>query len=348
MAGPLSSQEIEDVVSSVRRLVSNEQSPRPVTRDLNADRLLLTPALRVVSQIDPLAPLILDARLSDAVTDAPLPDATLPNAEPADTDVLDAVGDAPAQMAAPEALDDFPAGPAEPEGLVPYPVDDPEIQLIEVDWEDDLWLPPEPGSLVEAALGADEAEILISAADDTAAELASGPKDGTDPWAQGGSDWIDEDAVPFIPLRRRAESLAARVASGEVLAGSSADLADAGPEADIAEDDDLVHGLELSALEMTAAELAAFTLDPEIGGPHPVENDARNDARAARTQRMPTEILDADGTPLAVLDEAALQDIVRLMIREELQGSLGERITRNVRKLVRAEINRALVARDLD
>jgi hypothetical protein len=36
------------------------------------------------------------------------------------------------------------------------------------------------------------------------------------------------------------------------------------------------------------------------------------------------------------------------MIREELQGALGERITRNVRKLVRAEINRALIARDLD
>ncbi|MBA4325739.1 MAG: hypothetical protein C0426_12070, partial [Rhodobacter sp.] len=65
-------------------------------------------------------------------------------------------------------------------------------------------------------------------------------------------------------------------------------------------------------------------------------------------QRMPTEIIDADGTPLAVLDEAALQDIVRQMIREELQGDLGERITRNVRKLVRAEINRALMARDLD
>ena len=70
--------------------------------------------------------------------------------------------------------------------------------------------------------------------------------------------------------------------------------------------------------------------------------------KADTAQRMPTEILDADGTPLAVLDEAALQEIVRQMIREELQGSLGERITRNVRKLVRTEINRALVARDLD
>ena len=36
------------------------------------------------------------------------------------------------------------------------------------------------------------------------------------------------------------------------------------------------------------------------------------------------------------------------IVREELQGALGERITRNVRKLVRREIHRALVAQELD
>jgi hypothetical protein len=47
-------------------------------------------------------------------------------------------------------------------------------------------------------------------------------------------------------------------------------------------------------------------------------------------------------------DETVLRDLVRDLIREELSGTLGERITRNVRKLVRAEINRALTARDFD
>ncbi len=51
---------------------------------------------------------------------------------------------------------------------------------------------------------------------------------------------------------------------------------------------------------------------------------------------------------LTELDEDMLRDIVRDIIREELQGSLGERITRNVRKLVRAEINSAMAARDLE
>ncbi|MDE3027871.1 MAG: hypothetical protein KGH84_05695, partial [Paracoccaceae bacterium] len=50
----------------------------------------------------------------------------------------------------------------------------------------------------------------------------------------------------------------------------------------------------------------------------------------------------------AIIDEDGLRDLVRDMIRQELQGALGERITRNVRKLVRAEINRALAGRELD
>jgi negative regulator of sigma E activity len=43
-----------------------------------------------------------------------------------------------------------------------------------------------------------------------------------------------------------------------------------------------------------------------------------------------------------------LRELIRDILREELQGALGERITRNVRKLVRAEIARALAARDFD
>lgn len=48
-----------------------------------------------------------------------------------------------------------------------------------------------------------------------------------------------------------------------------------------------------------------------------------------------------------VLDEEMLREMVSEIVRRELQGSLGERITRNVRKLVRREIYRALETRDL-
>lgn len=49
-----------------------------------------------------------------------------------------------------------------------------------------------------------------------------------------------------------------------------------------------------------------------------------------------------------LLDEGILRELVAEIVREELTGALGERITRNVRKLVRQEINRALAAQDLD
>lgn len=50
----------------------------------------------------------------------------------------------------------------------------------------------------------------------------------------------------------------------------------------------------------------------------------------------------------AEIDETALRDLVSEIVRQELQGALGERITRNVRKLVRREIQRALLAHRLD
>ncbi|RPE70959.1 hypothetical protein EDD53_0071 [Pacificibacter maritimus] len=49
-----------------------------------------------------------------------------------------------------------------------------------------------------------------------------------------------------------------------------------------------------------------------------------------------------------LLDEGALRDMIAEVIREELQGSLGERITSNVRRLVRREVQRALTLRDFE
>ena len=302
MVGPLSSEEIEDVVSSVRRLVSNEHSPRRTTRDLGADRLLLTPALRVVSEVSPLAPLILDV---------PVPEPEL--AEP------------------------------EIEAVEDVEVDETAVELIEADWEDEIWAAAEPVSLGEAALGAEEAEVLIPPMEEGSVEIGAASGELPEPWAQVGAEWVEDEPIPFVPLRRRAESLAARLASGEVLETLGGTDTVARVEAPAVPE---AVGVESQPVDdLLTADLLAADSDDDIGA---AEEDHHGPAENATTQRMPTEILDADGTPLAVLDEAALQEIVRQMIREELQGSLGERITRNVRKLVRAEINRALVARDLD
>jgi len=49
-----------------------------------------------------------------------------------------------------------------------------------------------------------------------------------------------------------------------------------------------------------------------------------------------------------LMDEETLRELVSEIVRAELQGALGERITRNVRKLVRREIHRALTAHEME
>jgi hypothetical protein len=46
----------------------------------------------------------------------------------------------------------------------------------------------------------------------------------------------------------------------------------------------------------------------------------------------------ARGRPAPILDEEAVREMVNRIVREELQGELGDRISRNLRKLVRREL----------
>jgi len=80
-------------------------------------------------------------------------------------------------------------------------------------------------------------------------------------------------------------------------------------------------------------------------------------APARQVDPFGTEAVLTDGLLAAVdttldgsvaVDQVMLRDLVQRVLREELEGPLGERITRNVRKLVRAEIARALMLRDQD
>lgn len=50
----------------------------------------------------------------------------------------------------------------------------------------------------------------------------------------------------------------------------------------------------------------------------------------------------AEGSSAPILDEESLRAVINAIVREELQGELGERINRNLRKLVRQEIGQIL------
>jgi cell pole-organizing protein PopZ len=82
-----------------------------------------------------------------------------------------------------------------------------------------------------------------------------------------------------------------------------------------------------------------------------------SEATEAATEAAPTaapkafvdtisEGAEAEGLE-AVLDEEMLRQLVAYLVREELQGQLGERVTFQVRKLVRSEIAKVLDERGL-
>ncbi|MGJ8596353.1 hypothetical protein [Sulfitobacter sp.] len=73
--------------------------------------------------------------------------------------------------------------------------------------------------------------------------------------------------------------------------------------------------------------------------------DDHNDAAPEREAAPQGAAFAADDQ---LIDEESLRDLVSEIVRAELQGALGERITRNVRKLVRREIHRALTAQEME
>lgn len=210
----------------------------------------------------------------------------------------------------------------------------------------------------EAAARADAGKLLL-----TPAFRADAPGPASDAPEAAGS----EEPVRDYP------TLAQRIAELEAAVGAD----DPDYEPDGSEDQTqhapnaVVLPLNAAARRQSAGETAEADLvfavpgEPEAEGPADVEadiaeapgeiansDDAEGPPLATFRHRDPSpadpsEPTENDDEP-ALLDEMALRDLVAEIVREELQGGLGERITRNVRKLVRAEIQRAFAARDLD
>ncbi|WP_158547385.1 hypothetical protein [Rhodovulum sp. 12E13] len=74
----------------------------------------------------------------------------------------------------------------------------------------------------------------------------------------------------------------------------------------------------------------------------PAETPARSDATG------PGAPFNLFGDEDGAIDEAALRAMVADVVRDELKGALGERVSRNIRALVRREIARALTRGDLE
>lgn len=75
-----------------------------------------------------------------------------------------------------------------------------------------------------------------------------------------------------------------------------------------------------------------------------VDAPARSKSGEILSEGLDTRPLRLQGAP--ILDEEALRDVINSIVREELQGELGDRISRNLRKLIRRELSQLLEDRD--
>lgn len=411
MSEPVSNAEVEDVLASIRRLVSEEKRPAPhtpaaapTTDAVKEDvALVLTPALRVSDgsenedAIDTETPAD-TAQAEDDGFDATASQAPEPSTE-TEMDVEDGDADAP-----------FLDAPLEDE--------DPTSTVV------DAYAFASQRERTKSAAVLDASLRVEALTDGTADVQFEEPEDDTPNRAAESA--AEEDAKSDTAAEEpQTDPLESDLASPEPPFVARFGHA---PEADRPEDDDTAQGMSLqskiAALEAVIgrrrAQLNMQDRDadaPEAADDHPtpetspvlqdtahgpdvdhppevysfVEDDAESEPshlngpgfvfKEHLQPEMPDALAEeqsdtaedrkvinmgfepaADPTDAVsvteatqvfsvdedVLDEEALRDMVAEIVRQELQGALGERITRNVRKLVRREIHRALATQDLD
>jgi len=268
MADSASPPDIEDVLSSIRRLVSHDGGRKAADEGASPEvvepkpKLVLTPALRVESDGDMVEP--------------------------------------------PEVFTSARAAKDKADGVEPALV-----------LEDPVDLPDE----AEAVGDQDQAQTV-------AAE------------EQGAADEADvAEVAPDQNAPTSHETLTAKIAALEEVIGREPDQWE--PESE---------GLgENAGTDVDALPWEDHVDDPvaedDVAVAAPDPEGVAQDADVDEDDNADLDLSDMGDT---ILDEAMLRDLISTIVREELQGALGERITRNVRKLVRREIHRAISAQDFN
>jgi hypothetical protein len=353
MSKPVTHEEVEDVLSSIRRLVSEDkrplaglrsapalapagaapqQTPEQTAGNTAPGRLVLTPALRVapvsedhademVASPADLAPLDLGSVAQQAWHPEPMASV----GEDTASDL-----DSPAQDAA-----------------VADAEEDPDL-LVDGDYGDESYwdtqeepthgadgaLPDETGD-AEAVQTSDFRPVMPHIEPDhvTVAAAIEADRQSADP---------AEPTDKVVPLTAKIAALEAAMSGIVQDWEPDGDDADdlTGPDAPaMAWEDDV--DLDATGAPFETAQASTFEAEPD--------EDAAADATFDDEEDTPeTPIGAAFGGDDQLMDEDALRDLVSEIVRAELQGALGERITRNVRKLVRREIHRALTAQELE
>ena len=377
MSDPVTNAEVEDVLSSIRRLVSEDkrplQAPKPPA-PAEPERLVLTAAQRIEDEEEiPSDTLdLISKQLSEELAVQEEERAPAPEVESLITDdePLDVYSDNPAPFL---AVDD--AEP-EPENDVagqfeddysddPYNFDDDDDTEGEAE---ELILSTAAEEVEEPADVEDEfGEELETALEPGAAEPTPEPEVSvapdvliTPPPVAAAPEETPVEAETTSEPPSKAVALSAKIAALETAINKISDTW----EPDDTGDSEYA-GTEAKAMEWEEDETAEEAVTPDITFikptapaevPDPVAA-AEPEPEVSQTAAVAPEPAPVAPEPEAtvsmpgdeqLLDEDALRDLVSEIVRSELQGALGERITRNVRKLVRREIHRALTAQDLE
>lgn len=300
MSEPVSTAEIEDVLSSIRRLVSNDveaaqenAAPEGAADAEPEGKLILTADFRVSEPQD----VSIDEAAVEADADEQSEDVVEDESAVEEVVQAEASEDAPLEFH--HAVDESPTPEieaetdAETDEEVVAQVD---AQLAQDDANNEVWQDP-----TEPIVQAEEVGANTSPLEDTIAELEAAIGQQGGEWEPDGSDF-EEDAD-----------------AEEVMSEPVQDWIDG-----------------------TAKEVVTEAVDEDT--------QTQTDTAAGVDAGSGAEKAKADlfGDDESVIDEETLRDMVSDIVRQELQGALGERITRNVRKLVRREINRVLAAQDFD
>ena len=318
MSDPVTNIEIEDVLSSIRRLVA--ESERPVDRLAErsralsglADRLMLTPALRIAEPPVPAAP-VSDLAAKMAMSVAPAPDVPAATRAAGLESALalhlqdwepDGSEAGAARLIAPAAF--LPGGAPQPEPE-PEPEAEPFADAV-LDW---------------SAPAPDDSPVMRSALSPVAMPIppANGPVAAV---VQPVAALVQPVVAVVQPVATVVQPVAALVQPVVAVVQPVA---------------------QPSAAVVQPAALAQPQTDDEKG-----EAGLDDDLALAEAVNADQPAGDAIAGLLraGVIDEELLRNLVFDIVRQELQGTLGERITRNVRKLVRREIYRVLSSQEFE
>lgn len=349
MSEPVTQSEIEDVLSAVRKLVSEnagDEAKKAESPSEDASKLVLTPAFRVD-----------EAAESPAQEPAAAPQSQDASEEVV-AEVVEAAGDHEADVIAlhsepqvehaqeEHAAEDNAQEAHDAEGETSEHAEDSAAQETEPQ--------PQPGE--QSAAPADdlaariaELEAVVGAASENAqedyepdgSEEQTLPSEALRPEEAAAEDLMEDVAGPSdtAPEAPQPEAEASAPAAEE---WEDVDI-DAETEGYTPQEPEMLEAEPYEDEDDSAPEMAAAAPEPEPA-PDPMPDPSADAAYVAEPEQDAAEDDDDD----MIIDEDMLREIVSRIVREELQGPMGERITQNLRRLVRREIQRALTMRGVE